>query len=74
MYQPLNRPPESAPARDVRASSVASTEAFHLAMLATALLLGLGAAINAIGLRGSEATAVDGTTNGRADDPVSSEV
>jgi hypothetical protein len=38
---------------------MASTQAFHLAMLATALLLGLGAAVNAVGLPRSEGASDD---------------
>ncbi len=71
-YQPLNRPPESASADEVRASAIASTEAFHLAMLATALLLGLGAAINAVGLRGSAEPSGDGPTDSEAHEPAAS--
>lgn len=52
-FQPLNPPPEGAPTTDIRASEVASTEAFHLAMLATATLLAIGAGVNAVGLRRS---------------------
>ena len=50
-FQPLNPPPEDAPDALATASSVASTEAFRLAMLATAALFGLGALVNGLGLR-----------------------
>ena len=58
-YQPLNPPPAGAPPEAIRASTMASTQAFHLAMLATALLLGLGAAVNAVGLPRSEGASDD---------------
>lgn len=67
-YEPLNRPPESASATEARASAVASTEAFHLAMLASALLLALGAGINAIGLPGSAGRSDDGADHDGADE------
>ena len=50
-YQPLNPPPGGAEPTEVTAAAEASTEAFRLAMLATALLLALGALTNALGLR-----------------------
>ncbi len=53
-YQPLNRPPPSASGQEVEATTKASTQAFQLAMLATTLLLGLGAAISGLGLREPE--------------------
>ncbi len=49
-FQPLNPPPDSAAPAQVAASTQASTDAFHLAMLATAALLALGAVTNAVGL------------------------
>jgi EmrB/QacA subfamily drug resistance transporter len=49
-YQPLNPPPTAATDLQATASTVASTNAFHLAMLATAALLALGALANAVGL------------------------
>lgn len=63
-YQPLNPPPQDASSDAIRASTMASTQAFHLAMLATALLLGLGAAISAVGLPRSE-----GASDGEPDEP-----
>lgn len=47
---PLNRPKIGDPVV-VRAAQEASTDAFHLAMLAAALLCGLGAVVNAVGIR-----------------------
>jgi EmrB/QacA subfamily drug resistance transporter len=49
-FQPLNPPPDRAAPAQVAASTQASTDAFHLAMLATAALLALGAVTNAAGL------------------------
>jgi hypothetical protein len=50
--QPLNPPPEDVP-DDIRsATTVASTDAFHLAALVGAGLLALGAVVNWIGLAG----------------------
>ena len=48
--QPLNPPPDGAPRAVQAATAVASTDAFRLAMLATAALLALGALVNAMGL------------------------
>ncbi|MEX1345094.1 MAG: MFS transporter [Candidatus Limnocylindrales bacterium] len=67
-YEPLNRPPPSATTDAVRATTVASTEAFHLAMLATALLLGLGAAITALGLPRSDGASNEGPSGEEAVD------
>jgi len=50
-YQPLNPAPSDAREFQVTASTVASTEAFHLAMLATAALFALGALANGLGLQ-----------------------
>jgi EmrB/QacA subfamily drug resistance transporter len=49
-FQPLNPPPDAAPPPVERATAVASTDAFQLAMLATAALFALGALVNAVGL------------------------
>jgi EmrB/QacA subfamily drug resistance transporter len=48
---PLNQPRPGVPEGVRRAARVASTGAFHLAMLASAVLLIAGAAINAAGIR-----------------------
>ena len=48
---PLNRVAAGVPRPQVAAARHASTEAFHLAMLASAALLVFGAAVNAVGLR-----------------------
>ena len=50
-YQPLNPPPAEATEVQAAATAEASTQAFRLAMLATALLLALGALTNALGLK-----------------------
>jgi hypothetical protein len=48
---PLNRPPDDVP-EDVRAAATAaSTDAFHLAVMVSAGLLVIGAAVNAVGIR-----------------------
>ncbi|MFV2065157.1 MAG: MFS transporter, partial [Chloroflexota bacterium] len=57
--QPLNRPPAGSPAVVESATAVASTDAFRLAMLATAGLLGLGALVNAVGLERKPKLAAD---------------
>lgn len=48
---PLNPPADGVPADRVAAARSASTDAFHLAMLISALLLAGGAVINAVGIR-----------------------
>lgn len=48
---PLNRPGAGVPPDQVAAAAAASTDAFHVAMLITALLLLAGAVINAVGIR-----------------------
>lgn len=57
--QPLNPVPPGADAALSEAADEASTAAFHLAMLAGAGLLAAGSAVNALGLRGGPADAVD---------------
>ncbi len=47
---PLNPAPLDSPQELVSAARVASTEAFRLALVVSAVLLGLGAAVNGIGL------------------------
>lgn len=49
--QPLNPAPAATPPDQVRIIHEASTDAFHLAMLASSLLLLAGAAVNGVGLR-----------------------
>jgi MFS family permease len=51
-YQPLNPPPDDAPAATAEAARAASTDAYHVAALVAAGLLTAGAAVNAIGFRG----------------------
>jgi EmrB/QacA subfamily drug resistance transporter len=48
---PLNAPDSSVPAEQLAAAREASTDAFHLAMLISALLCAAGAAANAAGIR-----------------------
>ncbi|MDR7419878.1 MAG: MFS transporter [Armatimonadota bacterium] len=48
---PLNAPADGTPAEQVAAARSASTDAFRLAMLISAGLLGAGAVINALGIR-----------------------
>jgi EmrB/QacA subfamily drug resistance transporter len=48
---PLNRPASDVPPQILSAARVASTDAFHLAMLVSAGLLLVGAAVNGIGIR-----------------------
>ncbi len=52
---PLNAPDPAVPAETATAAREASTEAFHLAMLTTAILLALGAAVNAVGIDNRQA-------------------
>jgi EmrB/QacA subfamily drug resistance transporter len=51
---PLNPPPRTAPPEVRAAATEASTEAFHLAMGAAALMCFAGGAINALGIRNGE--------------------
>ncbi len=50
--QPLNRPLAGTPAAIATAADEASTDAFHLAMIVSAVLMLGGAAVNFVGLRG----------------------
>jgi EmrB/QacA subfamily drug resistance transporter len=50
--QPLNPPPDDATADQAAAIDEASTDAFHLAMIANAGMLVAGAVVNGLGLRG----------------------
>jgi EmrB/QacA subfamily drug resistance transporter len=52
---PLNAPADSVPADVVAAAHIASTSAFHLAMVGTALLLAVGAATNFFGISNEQA-------------------
>jgi EmrB/QacA subfamily drug resistance transporter len=54
---PLRQPPADLPAEQIAAARLASTEAFHLAMLAAALLVALGAAVNWFGISDRQAQA-----------------
>lgn len=53
-YEALNPPPADAPPAFAAASKIASTSAYHLAVLVGAGLLVAGSVVNAIGLRASE--------------------
>ena len=59
--QPLNPAPADAPAETVSAIDQASTDAFHLAMLAGAGLLLAGAVVNAVGLSGGKVEPIEET-------------
>ncbi len=50
-YEALNPPPPDAPPALVAATKIASTDAYHLAVIVGAGLLMAGSAVNAIGLR-----------------------
>lgn len=50
-FQPLNPPPADAPAVLADAAKVASTNAYHVAVLVGSALLALGALVNFVGLR-----------------------
>jgi hypothetical protein len=50
-YDALNPPPKGAPVELVEATKVASTAAYHTAVIVSALLLVAGAVVNAVGLR-----------------------
>ncbi|MDP8958717.1 MAG: MFS transporter [Actinomycetota bacterium] len=67
---PLNRPAEEVPADVVEAAREESTQAFHLAMLASAALLFAGAIINGAAIRNPTPTEVEarlqGTVSGEA--------
>jgi EmrB/QacA subfamily drug resistance transporter len=60
--QPLTRPPSSVDPAVSAAARVASTDAFHLAMLVAALLCATGAAVNGIGIRNAPDRASAGTS------------
>jgi EmrB/QacA subfamily drug resistance transporter len=55
---PLNPPPKDSPQAVVDATRAASTDAFRLALLVSAALLGIGAAVNHVGLRETAAGSV----------------
>ncbi len=61
---PLNRPAETVSPAIVEASRVASTEAFHLAMIVAATLLAGGALVNGLGLREAPQGETPGTAAG----------
>ena len=56
-FQPLNPPPASATQEQVTAATQASMDAFHLAMLASVVLLVVGGLISWVGLREPESSA-----------------
>ncbi|MFN8621040.1 MAG: MFS transporter [Chloroflexota bacterium] len=64
--QPLNPPPADLPPDQASAVDAASTDAFHLAMLVTALLLAGGAVVNGVGLPGGRLRPVDDEEGGDA--------
>jgi hypothetical protein len=68
-FQPLNPPPPGATPEQVHAATAASMDAFHLAMLVSAVLLVIGALVSFVGLREQA-----GAPRARADDPMDSAV
>jgi hypothetical protein len=64
--QPLTRPPDEADPILAAAAKEASTDAFRLAMIASAALLVAGAAINAAGIRNAARTAASTVEGGAA--------
>jgi EmrB/QacA subfamily drug resistance transporter len=66
-YEALNPPPADAPAALAAAARVASTEAYHLAVLVGAGLLAAGAVVNAIGLRKDDAPEPDDEADGKGE-------
>jgi EmrB/QacA subfamily drug resistance transporter len=64
-FQPLNPPPPGATPEQVSAATAASMDAFHLAMLVSAVLLVIGAVISFVGLREQA-----GAPRAKADEPV----
>jgi hypothetical protein len=56
-YQPLNPPPVGADPVLAAAARMASTDAFHLAVIVSAVLLVAGAIVNLVGLRPDDASA-----------------
>jgi hypothetical protein len=50
-YDALNPPPKDAPPALQAAAKVASTDAYHVAVMVSAMLLAAGAVVNGIGLR-----------------------
>ena len=66
-FSPLNPPPTGADPALVAAARVASTDAFHLAVIACALLLAAGAVVNLVGLRSrADAGHADASPEGEA--------
>lgn len=59
-YEPLNPPPADAPPALAAAAKLASTDAYHLAVIVGAGLLAAGAAVNAVGLRPMRAASLGG--------------
>jgi hypothetical protein len=53
-FSPLNPPPSGADSAMAAAAQVASTDAFHLAVIVCAVLLAAGAVVNLLGLRSNE--------------------
>lgn len=56
-FQPLNPPPNTADPALAAAAQIASTDAFHLAVIVCAVLLVAGALVNLVGLRAGESGA-----------------
>jgi len=58
-FTPLNPPPDGADQALVAAAQLASTDAFHLAVIVCAVLLIAGAVVNLLGLRGEDEVKAD---------------
>jgi hypothetical protein len=67
--QPLARPAEGVSPGEAVAVRDASTEAFHLAMLTSVVLLVLGAAANGMGISNRQALSVAGGADPHAPPP-----
>jgi EmrB/QacA subfamily drug resistance transporter len=61
-FQPLNQPPANADPAIAAAAQLASMDAFHLAVIVSAVLLVAGAVVNLFGLRADEAGAPKAAT------------
>jgi EmrB/QacA subfamily drug resistance transporter len=65
-FSPLNPPPKGADQALATAAQIASTDAFHLAVVVCAALLAAGALVNLLGLRSNDGGGASGTGTGDA--------
>ena len=65
-YEAFHPPPKDAPAALAAAAKVASTDAFHLAMLVGATLMVSGAVVNAVGLRPSSSARAEAAATSKS--------